>query len=731
MSIKYNSDRTLLSDIIIKASRNAVYLIPDLQRPYVWTPKQVILLMDSLFRGWPFGSLLVWKVDKDCYSDNEGIPHREFWEIVDRTDQSGGSKITKMEQPSDYYMVLDGQQRIQSLLLALGGDAWGFKLYDHDWSLDLNDRRMKNGQHWSKGTLCLDLEEFQRELDNKANKVRKIEVGKILAWVVNDSINGQSNKKKPGNYEDPLPKVGNYPGRFLRLSRLWDLVEKDLSESEYREKLEPFLQENGLGGERVRMMQQPLAEFLKIVEQVKSNSYVHSLQIESFRISPQWTKDDYNAAIVTIFTRLNTAGRTLTQEEITLAWLKVGWNDTQTGGRSAGDCLSDLLNVMAALDIQTTMDELVRLLSFLWAVESSERRGELLEAKDLLKGEIIRPMAAEISKNWNQISEFIAIASDVLKKRDLISNSGSFNAIIVCWTWFYLAKKWVQGLVGLKVSEKDAFEKGINDLFYQFQDRWLFSTQWANVWAINAVKNFQKYGKTLHDGYQRVKESTTQDRAFDEIKRTSVDLLNLVETEAIDFINKLSVLDRTKVSQYRSLLWVWHRIESMRWKMSDVPMRITTKRGTLGKASLEVDHTIADAFWRKWVDAQLAKEGPTKAPQKGLDGALFEPGPANFVTKKDTIEFINTLGNCYLLEKSFNISKNDRTLWSFLSEVYEIKNGQIKRDEWEKAMGMDPFMTDPPIDDFQGVVNKIQSRDKSIREDLIKFVKGQLSRQDI
>jgi len=25
-------------------------------------------------------------------------------------------------------MVLDGQQRVQSLLLALGGDDWGFKL---------------------------------------------------------------------------------------------------------------------------------------------------------------------------------------------------------------------------------------------------------------------------------------------------------------------------------------------------------------------------------------------------------------------------------------------------------------------------------------------------------------------------------------------------------------------------------------------------------------------------
>ena len=28
-------------------------LIPDLQRPYIWDPSQVVLLVDSLIRGWP------------------------------------------------------------------------------------------------------------------------------------------------------------------------------------------------------------------------------------------------------------------------------------------------------------------------------------------------------------------------------------------------------------------------------------------------------------------------------------------------------------------------------------------------------------------------------------------------------------------------------------------------------------------------------------------------------
>ena len=34
-------------------------------------------------------------------------------------------------------MVLDGQQRLQSLPLALGGDSLGFKLFDREWLDDL------------------------------------------------------------------------------------------------------------------------------------------------------------------------------------------------------------------------------------------------------------------------------------------------------------------------------------------------------------------------------------------------------------------------------------------------------------------------------------------------------------------------------------------------------------------------------------------------------------------
>jgi hypothetical protein len=44
-----------------------------------------------------------------------------------------------MNPPAEYHMVLDGQQRLQSLLLAAGGDIWGFE--DRDWNEEIKNQR--------------------------------------------------------------------------------------------------------------------------------------------------------------------------------------------------------------------------------------------------------------------------------------------------------------------------------------------------------------------------------------------------------------------------------------------------------------------------------------------------------------------------------------------------------------------------------------------------------------
>ena len=77
--------------------------LPEIQRHYVWQGTRVRDLLDSLYRGYPSGSILMWETD-------EAIPTRDF-AIAQDSNAFAGRKL-----------LLDGQQRLTSLTAVLNGD---------------------------------------------------------------------------------------------------------------------------------------------------------------------------------------------------------------------------------------------------------------------------------------------------------------------------------------------------------------------------------------------------------------------------------------------------------------------------------------------------------------------------------------------------------------------------------------------------------------------------------
>ena len=77
--------------------------LPEIQRHYVWQGTRVRDLLDSLYRGYPSGSILMWETD-------EPVPTREF-AIAQDTTAFAGRKL-----------LLDGQQRLTSLTAVLNGE---------------------------------------------------------------------------------------------------------------------------------------------------------------------------------------------------------------------------------------------------------------------------------------------------------------------------------------------------------------------------------------------------------------------------------------------------------------------------------------------------------------------------------------------------------------------------------------------------------------------------------
>jgi hypothetical protein len=77
--------------------------LPEIQRHYVWKSTRVRDLLDSLYRGYPSGSILMWETD-------EPIPTRDFAISQDATAFAGRK------------LLLDGQQRLTSLTAVVNGE---------------------------------------------------------------------------------------------------------------------------------------------------------------------------------------------------------------------------------------------------------------------------------------------------------------------------------------------------------------------------------------------------------------------------------------------------------------------------------------------------------------------------------------------------------------------------------------------------------------------------------
>jgi hypothetical protein len=104
---------TYLNDV---ESEGGGFWLPNIQRPFVWSEDQIGRLFDSIMREYPISTLLVWKTKAN-------VKHRKFIDNYHRD-----IKLTDFYMPENQrskMMVLDGQQRLQSLFIGLRGSYAG------------------------------------------------------------------------------------------------------------------------------------------------------------------------------------------------------------------------------------------------------------------------------------------------------------------------------------------------------------------------------------------------------------------------------------------------------------------------------------------------------------------------------------------------------------------------------------------------------------------------------
>lgn len=108
--------------------RKRHYLLPSIQREFVWDTDQIETLFDSLMRDYPISTFLFWQVDKSKIKDFQ------FYEFLNKYHEKDNRHNRKADPSDDEDIIalLDGQQRMTSMYVALTG-SYAKKMPYYQW----------------------------------------------------------------------------------------------------------------------------------------------------------------------------------------------------------------------------------------------------------------------------------------------------------------------------------------------------------------------------------------------------------------------------------------------------------------------------------------------------------------------------------------------------------------------------------------------------------------------
>src|SRR5687768_10125387 len=109
MSMAFQTPLTI-SETLTRIQKHELVL-PSIQREFVWSPVQISQLFDSLMQGYPIGSFLFWRVQKE---NVEGFKFYDFMLHYHARDHTH-CNILELTADAPLTAVLDGQQRLTAL----------------------------------------------------------------------------------------------------------------------------------------------------------------------------------------------------------------------------------------------------------------------------------------------------------------------------------------------------------------------------------------------------------------------------------------------------------------------------------------------------------------------------------------------------------------------------------------------------------------------------------------
>ncbi len=101
MSLQFTQIPYTLQTLIANID-SGILALPEIQRPFVWENAKVRDLLDSMYRGYPVGTLLFWLISNNAQA---------------------GRSIGQTEKTVPHSLIVDGQQRLTGLYAVIKGVA--------------------------------------------------------------------------------------------------------------------------------------------------------------------------------------------------------------------------------------------------------------------------------------------------------------------------------------------------------------------------------------------------------------------------------------------------------------------------------------------------------------------------------------------------------------------------------------------------------------------------------
>jgi len=266
---------------LLNQIKNDEIVLPAIQRDFVWPDERIYKLLDSIMRGYPIGIILLWETYED-------IQYRSF--VMDY--KPGNLHSYRDNTPRKRIkVVLDGQQRLQSLFIALYGTLDGSSLY-----FDVLSGRESDDVSEEKFVFTFSTPEKVEELNTR----------------IKEEISESPDKKSNGiDY-----------GHFIKASDLFakGAVEKE----ELKEKISTEL---SLSREDRTRLSVNFARFDEVLSKDENILKVSTIDENLPSESPSRKSD---ADVLEVFVRVNTEGTPLSRSDLIFSMLKLNWKESAT-----------------------------------------------------------------------------------------------------------------------------------------------------------------------------------------------------------------------------------------------------------------------------------------------------------------------------------------------------------------------------------------------------------------